>query len=611
MGNFLTKKTKLLDVFIYALALYPLLKFNISSIVLFGLLTFVVLKSYKERSINVSKKRVKVFVLFTLYFFAVVLSVLYSDDKQDAIKKITRLLPLLIVPGILVFCKPHISATQRTRVLNIFLFSNLVFVFILFSIYSVSNELNNFSFIEVLTNYVEFQGVLDQYLGRDMLFIHKAYFSMGFVIVAIFSLQQVFKIFKVNRTSGILYVLSFLFFSFLIFSVFSFPNVIALIISVLIVLIYKVKNRNLNRKAIILIFIIVISSGAGFYYKLNDIDVKRGLNFIESIFTGKTVELNDPRIEVYANVKSIYSKASINEVLFGFGIGDVDSVLNNESEQRLTKYSSKNLLMFSEEFNDDYWHINNIEVLKNRYISPFNTNTAEELKEQVTTEKSSFNISKKIELKTQNKLTFSVYAKQGSANHLILRLGNVQNRASFNLETGTYKTFNNLITAKVTKVGEWLRCSITSEVDERFLLIIGISNDENEYKYVGKNKSLYLWGAQLEEGEIATAYENENTELLKYVSDKQLNSHNNYLYFLLSAGLLGILSFLLALIALFNISFRSKSLYQITFCIIIALNFLTENVLSRHWGLIFVSLMLILFFSTNNKTIEPEIKKSI
>ena len=614
MGSFLIKKIKLIDVLFYALALYPLLKFNLSSIVLFALLTTIAFKSYKNSAIDISKKRIKGFLIFTLFFFLALISVIYSDDKEDGFKRITRLVPLLVVPSIILFFKPKLGIKQRTRVLNVFLFSNLIFVFILFCVYLISSDqtgISDFSFTQALSNRNEFQQVLDQYLGRDTLFAHKAYFSMGFVILATFSLLQAIKNFGTSKTFKFLYSISFFFFSFLIFSVFSFPNVVALMISILIVLGYNVKNQKISNKAIAIILTITICAIAGFYYKLNDIDVKRGLNFIESIFTDKAVELNDPRIEIYSNIKSIYKKATVEEVLFGFGIGDVDDVLKNETELRLSKNNSRNLLMFSEEFNDDYWHGNNIEIIKNKQTSPFNNKNADAIIEKPTPVISSFNISKTIELKTSETLTFSVYARRGSAEDLILRMGNIQNRASFNLKEGTLKVFNPQIKANINKVGEWYRCSITSQLSGEFLLVMGLSNNKSEYKYLGDNRDLYLWGAQLEKGGSLTAYENTNIELLKYVSDKRLNSHNNYLYFLLSAGILGAMSFILSIIALFYISFKNKNVYQITFCIIIAVNFLTENILSRHWGLVCVSLMLLVFFSNNSKTFEPEAKKSI
>jgi len=46
---------------------------------------------------------------------------------------------------------------------------------------------------------------------------------------------------------------------------------------------------------------------------------------------------------------------------------------------------------------------------------------------------------------------------------------------------------------------------------------------------------------------------------------------------------------------------KPYNLLRLSLCIIISLNFLTENILSRHWGLMFVSFMLILLFSKKEK----------
>jgi hypothetical protein len=614
MRSFSAKKIKLLDVLFYGLALYPLLKFNLSSSLLIGLLVVIFFNSYKRNTFRISKKRIIAFFVFALYFILALISISYSYDKADAFKRITRLTPLLIIPAALLFCKIEVGIAQRTQILNVFLLSNFLYVGILFYAYSISSNqvgISGFSFTQALSNRDDFQLILDQCFGTDTFFIHKAYFSMGFVVLTIFSLLQFLTVDKVKKSIRFLYIFSFFFFSYLILSVFSFPNVVSLLISVVVVMYYTKINQGLNKRLIALVALVSISTIASFYFKYNDIDVKRGVNFIESIVANKSVELNDPRIEIYANIKSIYNKASINDVLFGFGVGDVDSLLNNESNLRLSKSKSKNMLLFSEEFNDDYWHKNNIDVVQNKLMSPLKTLKADVLTEKGSSEIRSFNISKKIEGNAFEILTFSVYAQKGSAKDLVLRMGSVDNRVVFNLEDGTYKAFNKEIKANMSKEGEWYRCAITSKVDTEFLLILGVSNSKNEYKYIGNKKNIYIWGAQLEAGNAMTAYENNNTELLTYIADRRLNSHNNYLYFLLSAGLLGLISFIGSIIALFYVSLKNKNIYQVTFCVIIAINFFTENILSRHWGLVCISLMLLIFFSNNNKPLESETKENL
>ena len=295
------------------------------------------------------------------------------------------------------------------------------------------------------------------------------------------------------------------------------------------------------------------------------------------------------------------------DVLFGFGIGDVQDKLNNEYATRLIKTEGKNKLLFSEEFNDDYWYKNNIDVISNKVLSPAGLKKADILKERQTEMKSSYNISNKIISETEKEFTFSVYAKKGTAEHLILRLGDIQQRAIFDLYKGENKSFNNLVKSKINKEGEWYRCSITTQIKGEATIVIGISNDKSEYKYFGGEKELYLWGAQLEEGSVLTPFVKNDSELLKYISEKGLNTHNNYLYFLLIGGFFCLLSFLMALGVLFFISLRNKDVLQLTFCIILATNFLTENTLSRHLGLIFISFMLLIFFTKSQNKIGTEI----
>lgn len=609
MVNFLTKKTKLLNIFFYALAFYPILKFNLSSIILFGLFTIIVLKSFGDQTIYLSSKSLRHVLLFTLYFFLVMFSIIYSDDKQDALKRITRLIPLLVVPGIIICCKPNLSLNQKTKILNVFLLTNFIYISILFTVYLVTSSeigIGDFSFSQALSNRDEFQQILDEYLGRDLLFVHKAYFSMGFVVSAVFSLQQSFINYKIKRTRSGIYIAFFLFFSFLILLVFSFPNVIALIVSIIIFAAYNLKKSKRNIISFCLIVMVTIGIVIGTSYKSENIDIKRGFNFIESFFKNEAVELNDPRLAIYTTVKSLYKKATIDEIIFGFGIGDTKKLLNDEYSFQLLEFKARNKLLFGEEFNDDYWHKNNVEVNPNILLSSKSSMKADALKEKTTNIKSSFNISRNIKPDTLRTLTFSVYAKKGSAKHLILRLGSIENRATFNLVKGTATVFDDQIKASINKEGEWYRCSITNEIVGKGMVLIGISNNKNQYKYLSRNRHLYLWGAQLEEGNTTTLYKKNKNELLIYAFDNSLNTHNTYLYFLLSGGVFCVLSFLIAIVALFYISFRNKCILQITFCTIIALNFLTENILSRHWGVIFISLMLLVFFANNHKTFEEK-----
>jgi hypothetical protein len=196
--------------------------------------------------------------------------------------------------------------------------------------------------------------------------------------------------------------------------------------------------------------------------------------------------------------------------------------------------------------------------------------------------------------------TFSVFAKKGSSETLILRLGPIENRAYFDLEKGqVISKYEGIITANIESIDtEWNRCSIAVKGNGSSLAIVGLSDAKGTYNYIGKDKELYIWGAQIEEGETPSAYLKNDSELMNYAYERNLNTHNNYLFFLLTTGIIGLFSFLFSLFLLFRFSLKNKNILQWSFCIIIALNFLTENILSRHWGLMFVSVMVLILFTS-------------
>lgn len=90
---------------------------------------------------------------------------------------------------------------------------------------------------------------------------------------------------------------------------------------------------------------------------------------------------------------------------------------------------------------------------------------------------------------------------------------------------------SNLIESSITSFKNgWYRCSITVQLGEDTLAIIGLTNNQGDYLYFGDGKGLYIWGAQIEEGTLTNYIKNE-AELLLAVKEEELNSHNNYLYF--------------------------------------------------------------------------------
>ncbi|MCC9166594.1 O-antigen ligase family protein [Pontibacter harenae] len=77
------------------------------------------------------------------------------------------------------------------------------------------------------------------------------------------------------------------------------------------------------------------------------------------------------------------------------------------------------------------------------------------------------------------------------------------------------------------------------------------------------------------------------------------NTHNQYIDFWLSSGLIGIILFLSFIFYIFHRSFISKDIFLFGFIMFISISFLTENILSRHSGVAFFALFSSFLFIRN------------
>lgn len=102
------------------------------------------------------------------------------------------------------------------------------------------------------------------------------------------------------------------------------------------------------------------------------------------------------------------------------------------------------------------------------------------------------------------------------------------------------------------------------------------------------------------DAKLQSCYDNNftNTDTYKVTS---YNSHNEYLNIILSAGIIGLILFLLSNFYFIRKAVNRKSGIYISFISFIFLNFCFENILSRHDGVVFFSFFnSLLFFQYNN-----------
>ena len=169
------------------------------------------------------------------------------------------------------------------------------------------------------------------------------------------------------------------------------------------------------------------------------------------------------------------------------------------NENGLIEVVPKNLVGYSEQFDNAYWVKQELTLIANSIISPDGTLNAYKI---IPTTVNSPHQLNKLSISASVLNTSSFYAKKGGYD-LIESLDGASgyHGSKFNLNTGTFTNQGTGI-GSMTSVGNgWYRCTVTVVTTGlRFYI-------NNSSSYIGDGTSgIYLWGAQLEQGSTATSY---------------------------------------------------------------------------------------------------------
>ena len=178
----------------------------------------------------------------------------------------------------------------------------------------------------------------------------------------------------------------------------------------------------------------------------------------------------------------------------------------------------RNLLTFSEDFSNGVYVSNDLTIITNNTLSPNNTLTADKIVASTINRECILRIRREYV-----KQTYSIFAKKAELENLIFRVnvGGIWNNVVFNLSSGNI-TVNQSPTALIAKVvslpNGWYRCILTVDLTNttnNTVAPIGIivSNNTNHVFTGNVGDGLYLWGAQLEQGSVATEYYPTTTRL--------------------------------------------------------------------------------------------------
>jgi len=139
----------------------------------------------------------------------------------------------------------------------------------------------------------------------------------------------------------------------------------------------------------------------------------------------------------------------------------------------------------------------------------------------------------------------------------------------------------------------------------------------NEKNWNGLNTRIALWTCAIEEIQKSFLFGHgigdAQQVLDKNYKDKNFilaihhgyNTHNQYLDFMMSNGVIGLIGFL-AFIGFFVVrGYQSKDVLLISFILVFSFSCLTENLLNRNQGVVFITLLLsIMAFNTKSKLIN-------
>lgn len=173
--------------------------------------------------------------------------------------------------------------------------------------------------------------------------------------------------------------------------------------------------------------------------------------------------------------------------------------------------SMRNLLTYTEQFDNAVWTKTNATVATNAITAPNGTFTADKIIETTAIGLHNFGSVSGISTSLGSSITISVFAKAAERSFIAVYDGIASKGKFFDLSNGTIG--GNLISAptsaSIVSFGNgWYRCSIVVTAGATSVPSVFLSPDGISFSYIGSASSgVYIWGAQLELGSTATAYQ--------------------------------------------------------------------------------------------------------
>jgi hypothetical protein len=180
----------------------------------------------------------------------------------------------------------------------------------------------------------------------------------------------------------------------------------------------------------------------------------------------------------------------------------------------------RNLFTFPTAFDDAAWNKVRTTVTANVESAPDGTNSADKLIETATANDHRID-APSVSVVSGVVYTFSVYLKAAErvwARVVLSSAGFGTVNANFNLSTGQTGITTGAPSVSITAVGaNWYRCTVTATATATTAATnsVQLATADNTISYTGDGTSgIFIWGAQLELGSTATAFQNIGTDAM-------------------------------------------------------------------------------------------------
>lgn len=318
------------------LFVFPILPFNIVSMLMIALLTIVIIEKTQGKIHNFNKTN---FIVNIGFYVVFALSLIYADNLDKGLKEIQKGIPILLL-SLVFFLKKPLEVRVVKIYLTIFIISNILVVVIIYNHFITNAILGCIPIMSELSFELKLKELIkipfyelmwcSDKISRPEIFVHKVYNSMYFLFCNL-SIIYLFKRFEYKKWIKVVLILCFILFSVMIVNMVSIVN-LALLITLIPIYTLIISKKD-KRKYLVLSYSILLMVGT-FYFLVN----KNPVDFVAK-------EIQD--IGIFSRISSsnelsgglrFDSRYYINSCAFdiikenpivGIGVGDTQTALNN------------------------------------------------------------------------------------------------------------------------------------------------------------------------------------------------------------------------------------------------------------------------------------------